>query len=270
MKKTFKKAFSVFLAMALLTVLVAGVALSASAHFSEEYCTWTGEGDASFGASLEHTRFVKLTYDGKEVDPSNYIVTEGSNDTSVIKLKEEYLKTLNLDNGCYYFSAYFTPSVEAVYEYTIDLNEQNEGIIPTGLIEMKFVKLCNGDKEVDPTNYTVTFDEVYTIITLKQEYLDTLDGDYYFIAYLADDIEYAMVFLGLTVDVQTTTTTAITTEISTTTTTEIVSSVPFQDTDDNPKTGDSESMASLFVILSLSAVSCAVALMARRTKNDIA
>ena len=263
-----KKAFSVFLAMALLTVLVAGVALGVSAMEppdTYEFDTWTGSGDASVHVKGHYTKFDKITTDGQEVDPSNYTIT-GKDSGTIITLKEEYLKTLS--NGEYSFEVRFFEEIEWLeYEFNIDM-QTGEAIVPRE--DEKIFRIFCDNEEVDPSNYTITADNKTFVIIFEKEYLQTLTGEEVFCASIGSTgfTDY----LNLIVDMQPTTTT---TTVVTTTTTGIITTIVTTTTspilsDETPKTGDSESMITLFVIMSLSAVGCAVALVSRRRENNIA
>lgn len=78
-------------------------ALKSEYVFTSEFGTFTGFGDLTGRIDAPYAKFVKLLIGGKEVESSNYTVTEGS---TVIKLKEAYLKTIA--NGKYTVTAQFT------------------------------------------------------------------------------------------------------------------------------------------------------------------
>jgi len=265
MKKTFKKAFSVFLAMALLTILVAGAALSASADFVEDepatFETWTGSGSTSVTMLwIDHTRFLNLfDYNRDEaVDPGNYTVT-GTDDTTVITLKEEYLKTLT--NGEYSFRADFE-AVPWSFEYGTFKpgSDWSEDEAPDVWIEdldcTTFFKLTCNDEEVDPSNYTVETSYESIKILLEKDYQETLiEGEYRFDMYF---MVPGLVWLDLTVDVQPTTTAEVTTIIEVTTTTEVP-----ELSDDYPQTSD----AGVAPVIVLAALAVGVAALTTRTNK---
>jgi len=272
MAKNFKKAFSVFLAMALLTVLVAGVALSASASWPAEFfSTWTGEGDVSVHLGVDHTKFDRLDYNHGEVDSSNYTVT-GTDNSAVITLKESYLKTLS--NRNYDFWIHFSDVLRKHAIEFYDADAPNEATIET-LYGATFVKITYGDEEVDPSNYVITtYGGSDIVITFTEEYLQTLTGESSLWAYF---VENYIAILCLDVDVKPTLTTVVTTtfpdlsddltttgtitetEVSVlqTTTTAVTTTTPDL-SDEPPKTGDIQSIGYLFIIMLLSSVSCIV------------
>jgi hypothetical protein len=61
--------------------------------------TFRGSGTSSAKVYADHTLFARLLYGGREVDPANYTITQGS---TVITLHEDYLKTF--ENGTYWFT----------------------------------------------------------------------------------------------------------------------------------------------------------------------
>jgi hypothetical protein len=79
-------------------------AVTAAIRYSvlEKFKKWTGKGTVTAKIDADHTTFVNLTLDGKEVKSSNYKVKGGS---TIITLSESYLNTL--DDGEYTFVANF-------------------------------------------------------------------------------------------------------------------------------------------------------------------
>jgi hypothetical protein len=69
----------------------------------KEFGEWTGSGLVTARIDAPYDTFVRLLLGGIVVDPSKYIVTEGS---TIITLRESYLKTLA--DGEYSFTAVFS------------------------------------------------------------------------------------------------------------------------------------------------------------------
>jgi len=277
MVKTIKKVSIVLLSISLLTLAMAKFALNSNAlepSLPYDFGTWAGSGSVFISVMIDHTRFIKLIYDGNAVDPSNYTIT-GTDNITEITLKEEYLKTLV--NGEYRFWADFSEKLEK-FHLGLDWNGREFAI--EGLDHTKFVKLTCDSKEVDPSNYSATLAKDSIMITLEEEYLETLTGkesfDIYFemkdvaILYLNVDVQNTLPAVSTTspaissVDSQATTSLAVSPVGSQATTSPIISSVESQDYHTSPKTGDPGSIKVLLIIISLSAVVCFVALIKKK------
>jgi len=124
MNKIFKRASVVLLLISMLTATISGLALNASAMMPALFYfdTWTGKGTASVNMEIGGVESVNITYihedKVKVIDSSNYILT-GTEESTVITLKEEYLKTFT--NGEYMFRAYLVKE-PMMNEITVDLS----------------------------------------------------------------------------------------------------------------------------------------------------
>lgn len=74
--------------------------------FTAEFGTFRGSGDLRGKVNADYVKFVGLFIDHKQVDVSDYTVSEGS---TIITLKEGYLKTLA--NGTYTVRASFSDGI---------------------------------------------------------------------------------------------------------------------------------------------------------------
>jgi len=263
-KKTFKKAFTVLMSILLLSMLMTGFSLNASAFSPSrhDFGTWTGSGSVSVSIDIDSSAALTLSKDGKNLDPSNYTKT-GEGDTTVIKLNESYLKTL--DNGEYTFFATFSGEALLTFIEELAMETETEGQVPSigGLEDLRLVKITYGDEVVDSANYTVDKTGPGTKIIFKTEYLDTLSGEHTFKAHLAGDKNWAYIKLKVDVPDVSSELPPSSTETSTTPTSAApTSATPTSVSPKNPipKTDDSGFMAAWSAIL-LSAAVCFAAVL---------
>ena len=263
MEKIVKRVCVMILLLSLFTAVTVGLALNVSANAlffpRYDFGTWTGSETMSVNMEFDFSRFERLNYDGDKFDPSNYTVT-GTGSSTVVTLKEEYLKTLA--KGTYHFTADFS-AVPLKYKYGFG-NMIIEGVDCT-----TFFKLTYGDEEVDPSNYTVNASGTSISITFKDGYLETLSGEESF--YMHFNVK-GFANLYLTVDVQSTSSdtssavsSLILSEPPPSSSPPPSSQSPKKGTVGIPKTGDQGAMSAL-LFLSLSAIGCIVSLITRKKK----
>ncbi len=92
------------------------IATNADYPVLADFDTFTGSGNISAEIDADVTKFIRLLNNGQAVDPQNYTVP---GDSSVITLKESYLKTLA--NGTYDFTAEFA---DGAAELTLNVDVQ--------------------------------------------------------------------------------------------------------------------------------------------------
>ena|GEM_PF-2371486 len=267
MKKILKKTFVILLSVLLLSMLMAGFSLNASAFSPSlhDFGTWTGSGSVSVSINIDSSAALTLSKDGKNLDPSNYTKT-GEGDTTGIKLNESYLKTL--DNGEYTFFATFSGEALLTFIEDLAMETETEGQVPSigGLEDLRLVKITYGDEVVDSANYTVDKTGPGTKIIFKTEYLETLSGEHTFKAHLAGDKNWAYIKLKVDVPDDSSAPPSSNTETSATPT----SATPTSTSPENPipKTGNGGFMAEWSVLL-LSAAACfAVVLLLAANKKQ--
>lgn len=264
MKRNLKKAFAALLLLTLLTAGAVGVTITANAaspalyHFD----TWTGSGPASVSIKTGDASLAGLTYDGEEVVNSNYTVTKAG-DNSILTLKEEYLKASEFKNGEYSFWAdFYLPGMLKPVYAGIDPTGKNQ-VVFSGTDPSKFVKLTYHDEEIDSSNYTVAATKGGTVVTINEEYLETLTLEYSFAGYFSED--YYRSVLKLTVEIAPTAP-SVSTDPATMPT---AASKPEAPVRGNPKTGQDDSAVAFLLIMLLSVTSFSVVLFAGRSKNVI-
>ena len=217
MKVYLKKVTSVFFLIG--TIILSSLNVYANTDISkitflDAYLTfdvWQGKGSASVTIGddfltkdkdiVKFSEFQKLKYSEKEIDSSNYTITE-SGDNIVITLKEEYLNTL--DDGTYLYEVIFSKAIIPirlhVVTHKISLTDAyfsfpiwtGKGTVQVDLIpeffsctfySELFNELQYKGNKVDKSNYSISQFQNTTRIMLKEEYLKTLaDGVHYFTA----------------------------------------------------------------------------------------
>ena len=217
MKVYLKKVTSVFLLIG--TIILSSLNVDANTDISkitflDAYLTfdvWQGKGSASVTIGddfltkdkdiVKFSEFQKLKYSEKEIDSSNYTITE-SGDNIVITFKEEYLSTL--DDGTYLYEVIFSKAIIPirlhVVTHKISLTDAyfsfpiwtGKGTVQVDLIpeffsctfySELFNELQYKGNKVDKSNYSISQFQNTTRIMLKEEYLKTLaDGEHYFTA----------------------------------------------------------------------------------------
>lgn len=217
MKVYLKKVTSVFFLIG--TIILSSLNVYANTDISkitflDAYLTfdvWQGKGSTSVTIGddfltkdkdiVKFSEFQKLKYSEKEIDSSNYTITE-SGDNIVITLKEEYLNTL--DDGTYLYEVIFSKAIIPirlhVVTHKISLTDAyfsfpiwtGKGTVQVDLIpefssctfySELFTELQYKGNKVDKSNYSISQFQNTTRIMLKEKYLKTLaDGVHYFTA----------------------------------------------------------------------------------------
>jgi hypothetical protein len=85
--------------------------------------TFTGDGNSFAKVDADHTKFLRLLCDGKEVPRSSYTITQGS---TIITLHEDYLKSL--PKGTYVFVAEFLDGVSGDIRLEIGAESKQDSI----------------------------------------------------------------------------------------------------------------------------------------------
>lgn len=125
MKKILQKVLVVVTLLTLVIAAMEGLPFNANAQSPAlfEFNTWTGSGVAAANIALDKDEFVKLTYNSKDVDNTNYTVT-GTESSTVITLTEKYLKTF--ENGEYHLWGNFSGA-----SVVLQLNVNKQNTVPS-------------------------------------------------------------------------------------------------------------------------------------------
>jgi uncharacterized repeat protein (TIGR02543 family) len=89
----------------------------------EEFGTFKGAGAFSAKIDADYVKFVQLLYNGREVAPSNYTITQGS---TVITLHENYLKSFA--NGVHWFVAVFTDGASENIRLVVEVKDSQKPV----------------------------------------------------------------------------------------------------------------------------------------------
>ncbi len=259
-----RKVFSMFtVPLAILIILsfsLMSVSGSTEKHFSFE--KWTGNGSVSVTVDIDKSAFADLKI-SSEIDKSNYSVS-GNENSTVITLKEGFLKTLDFYDEEYNFTAHFNKEGINITSFDAQINEQNDIAIPSTLPTGSRVnKITLNNAVVDNSYYTVLTDS--NKIHFNAEYAALFSGQPTFKVYMVSDDIY--VTLSLTKDIPETTTeeqdstAQSTTEENTTTNTGTgtTASKPPLDTE-IPRTGDESSLPTLGIIAFIAVIGLVVAM----------
>lgn len=201
--RNWKKLLAGILVAGIVTQVSPQVALQtveARTPMSYSLGTWTGSGEMSTVIGQDVEDFLKLDDENGIVDESNYEVV-GTDGTTTITLKEEYLKSLNLQPGSYHWGIYFSSNGRATYEigYPPLMGEKNTITIDRSGKE-QLVGITYDDVEVDKSNYTVCASEDCFEIVFDEAYLQSISGiasTKGFMVQMSDDI---MMFLKMEID----------------------------------------------------------------------
>lgn len=174
-KKSLVTFFAVIMAISLFSVSV-----NATTPKMYEFTKYTGNETVSVDLQGDYTKFARLEDKNGEIDSKNYTVSGDENKTTVT-LKEDYLK--GLENGEYTFNGYFE-NVLHTYEFNA---VKDTGISIPASENSLFVNLTAGDTEVDNANYDIEKTSDGFVITVKNEYLQTLPENTNFYAHYYDD-----------------------------------------------------------------------------------
>jgi len=268
MLKIVNKGFAVFFLLFLVTVMMAGSTLNASALSPGlyDFGTWTGSGTISVTVNGKSDTLKELTYGGDDIiDPSNYTVKKTSSSNTII-LSESYLK--NLDNGTYSFWAHF--SAEGEDEQPGGLNGKNV-IFSANQYHSDLIKLTNNGEIVDSSKYTVKITGTESMVTLNDDYFETLTEENHFVGlFLLDGFS---VVLKLTVDAPNTSSETPSTSSETpSTSSKPTSSKPSSESPTTsvpiPETGAHTPMAAWLVIMYLSIAGCVVTLIIHKRRRS--
>ena len=201
-----RKSFFIALTLLLSTILIATLTLNASAtRVPIDFGTWKGSGTISANVGFDSSALIKLSCESEssqneEVDPTNYIVT-GTDETTIITLKEEYLETL--EEGEYNYIAEFSKENLGFTIYELRMLTQTEAVVPVDSTGLRYsvAKIIYLDDEVDPSNYTITKttssgeESINGVITFSEEYIGTLSGDHSFQVLLSYDSDVRLIRL---------------------------------------------------------------------------
>lgn len=175
--------------MTLLALSVFSLNASAVSPALYGFQSWNGSGSSSVTVSGDSDTFVKLIYDGQEVDRSAYTV-EAQDGKTVLTLTEEYLRSLNAENGSLFFEAYFCKeNYEIENQNTAFDPAQNKVIIQSMPFEaaskdsFESFRLTYGGEEIAPSHYTLAMTDSETTVTFEEGFLDTLSGEKSFVSY---------------------------------------------------------------------------------------
>lgn len=145
-----------------------------------EFETLTDNKTVSVDMPGDYTKFASLEDENGEIDPQNYTIT-GDEQTTTVTLKGEYLN--NLSNGEYNFRGYFE-NILLTYEFTAS---ETAGVIIPASENSVFVKLTANKADVEPSNYVVNHSADGFVITVNEEFLQTLPENTTFCAYYYDN-----------------------------------------------------------------------------------
>ena len=175
--------------MVIFALICSTLCIAAASPILYDFETWNGAGSVSVSINGNESEFIKLAYIDQDVDQDLYTVEDRQGKT-FLTLQEEYLKSLNLENGEYHFYAYFAKDHHEVGNSTtmldIDQMRLTIAISPFESLsreEIVSFRLTYGEEEIDPSHYKVEMGESNTIVTFEEGFLETLSGNENFIGY---------------------------------------------------------------------------------------
>lgn len=266
MNTLIKKALVTF-STAMILISLITVSASANTPLLYDFGCFTGEETVSIDLQGDYTKFVRLEDENGKIDPQNYTVS-GDKQHTAITLKEEYLN--NLENGEYKYKSYFENTL-LTYEFDTVVNV---GILVPASNSSEFANLVCGETEVEKSNYDVEKTTEGFLITINNEFLQTLPESTKFYAHYYDN---NMSYINLQVDKQEakpTLATEAATETTTTTETTTAKGTtnPTKATDEQqtlvfPKTGDNSSIMPIISVMLLSACVLTLGIISRNRSN---
>lgn len=192
MKKLLKKGVCIIFT-AVIFVFLFSVSAGAKTPPIYDLGDFTGEESMSVDLKYDYASFAGLEDNDGEIASENYSVS-GDEQKTTVTLNKEYLN--NLENGEYRLKAYFE-NVEMKSEFEA---AEDVGVFVSADENSEFVKLTAGETEVDKANYDVKKESGGFLITVKNEFLQTLPENTVFCAYYREE---SMCYLRLRVEKQT-------------------------------------------------------------------
>lgn len=192
MKRVMVLILSVVMSLSAVMLLESRLEISAGTPmiFSSE--TWNGTGAASIVVKqISMDRFLGVYYKNEEVDKANYSVGEQDGNT-VITFREEYLQSLDLQNGGNNFMAEFRGIADVPLQNYILVEGKNEividGTLNAKVSRVTLEKSASEEEDVDKTQYTLTNTNGNLVITFHEDYLQSMAGDKVFHIYVVQDV----------------------------------------------------------------------------------
>lgn len=192
MKRLISKIIATAVITALIFSLTANVTVEARSPALYMFEPWAGSGTTSVRVNIDSAKFMKIV-NHEEVDKKAYSIT-GTNESTVITLNEEYLKTLNTEDY-HSFMACFSGEGVVTNSVGFALEEAQTEITISKLEDEKVFNVLEDDNEneVDPSHYTIIDNGKKMTISFDEEYLQTVSKKVFRIQ-MSGNI---LVFLGL-------------------------------------------------------------------------